>query len=401
MIKFVRFLILLQLTFLPLLPATNQYGYEQIKILFFIFSTSLIGLIWVNLLIQKKITIHWSLVKLLSFTFIIFLLLASLTGLDPVNSVVGHSPYFQGWVFYSYLFLFSLIVSSIGVNLKEFTAVFLVSSLIVSAIAIKQYIEVNIFHINLPTYAGRVVSTFGQPNFYAGFLLIILPFITSFFEKNKKLVIATILFSVIAILISQSRISILILAIYLLILWILNLGRQRKILLVIGAILVTVISLTLFKVDQNLYIPEVINPTSQQWLINNSPEKRIVIWPVLIEQATKNLYFGYGLENINPAFEGYIKFHEQRSPAYYGIKNLIVDRSHNYLLDLLIFSGVIGLITWILLVARVIFLSRKNYLLISSLLVYLTWIQFQNQSVVHLVYFWILVGLIDQGVVDS
>ena len=46
---------------------------------------------------------------------------------------------------------------------------------------------------------------------------------------------------------------------------------------------------------------------------------------------------------------------------------------------------------------RQISYDRGKNVLVFSLVLYLIWIQFQNQSVVHLIYFWLLVGMVDQS----
>lgn len=81
-----------------------------------------------------------------------------------------------------------------------------------------------------------------------------------------------------------------------------------------------------------------------------------------------------------------------------SLKELKIDRSHNYTLDLLMFSGGLGLISWLLLVILVLKCLIKNnqQVLLVGLIIYLGWIQLQIQSIVHLMYFWLLLGLADQ-----
>ena len=92
-------------------------------------------------------------------------------------------------------------------------------------------------------------------------------------------------------------------------------------------------------------------------------------------------------------FKG-VNFNVTTNPTYHSLKDLSVDRSHNYILDLLFFSGIFGLISWLVLIGLV--LKRAKGIILTSFLVYLVWIQFQNQSIVHLLYFWLFVGLIDK-----
>ena len=140
---------------------------------------------------------------------------------------------------------------------------------------------------------------------------------------------------------------------------------------------------------------EILEPSNREWLFHNAPEKRVIFWPVLLEQFSKRWIQGYGLENIDIAFDSYEKFHSARSPTYYHLKNLNIDRAHNYILDLLLFGGVLVFLPWVFLVWKMFERAKGTFLLIP-LVVYLIWIQFQIQGVSHLMYFWLIVGLIDQ-----
>lgn len=124
-----------------------------------------------------------------------------------------------------------------------------------------------------------------------------------------------------------------------------------------------------------------------QFRWSKNPEKRIYIWPVVGELITEKPLLGYGLENLRTVFP------TADLASFHGIKNLQVDRAHNYILDLLFFSGSLGFLLWLWMV---ILLSRraKSDLLLSALVLYLVWALFQNQSVVELIYFWMLVGVI-------
>lgn len=90
-------ILLVSLFILPLLGVTNGFGYEQIKVLFFILSITLIGFIWMGK------DFKWTLISKVAGLFILILLITSLTGVNPKSSLLGNQPYFQGWILYSYL----------------------------------------------------------------------------------------------------------------------------------------------------------------------------------------------------------------------------------------------------------------------------------------------------------
>lgn len=408
-------LVLLLFVFLiPLLGAAVNFGYEQIKTIFFIFSISLIGFIW----LLEKPRLSWSIINIISAAFILVLLATAVLGIDLKQSLLGSHPYFQGWLVYVYLGLFSIMVASSKISFKLYAFVLSLSAGLVAVSAIRQWMEINLFHLQISTYSGRVVSTFGQPNFYAGFLLLSLPFSYFLFKNPAQALqvrrlnyfgLVSGLLSTVGIFVSYSRSAIMMA----LILVILGLIDQLKIrlklsLAVVGVILLSVFIALKFSsgiVGNEISRPfQIINPD----LTRESVEKRAYIWPIAWQLINIKPLAGYGLENINQAFFSYFEVNKHSlfeenlkiSPVLIGLKDLNIDRSHNYPLDLLLFSGVFGLLGWLGLVSLLFWKLIQNYhdqnnkVLLVSLLTYLVWVQFQNQSIVHLIYFWFLVGFI-------
>ena len=394
--KIIYYILLLIVFVTPLVGFQPNLGYEGAKVFFFYLSLSVCALLWFILSFKNPLKISNSLIFKLSSLFLLSIMITSLVGIDPKASLIGKYPYYQGFILYAFLFFFYILISSLRVKLKDIAIALSASASLVSLLAIGQWVSLHLLHMNIPTYAGRVVSTFGQPNLYSGFVLFSLPFLF-ILSKDKKLrwwVLAGATVSFLAILISQSRAAILILCLILL-LYLASRLRIKKMMIIslsAAVIFITAFSLT---ISSGLFWEEVIMPGGNKWLIDNSPEKRVIIWPIIADFITKRPIQGYGLENLITTFPTYQRFHGDRSPAYYGIKNLVVDRSHNYSLDLLFFSGIFGFLVWILLIG-LLFKKVKSKVLLVSLIVYLIWIQLQIQSVVHLIYFWLLVGLIDQ-----
>ncbi|MBU1000403.1 O-antigen ligase family protein [Patescibacteria group bacterium] len=415
--RLLRFFLLGSLFFIPLLGSYYNFGYEKTKVLFFILSISLIGFIW---LLQKPQT-KWSAIKIASLMFILVLFITSALSIDFKLSLLGQEPYFQGLVLYAYLFLFSLLVSSAAITLEHVALVLTGSAIIVSLVAIQDWILLNIFSLPVLNYAGRVVSTFGQPNFYAGFLLLSLPFAYYLFKNsNRKLSyfgFFSALISIVGIFVSYSRSAILMTLMLVVLGLIAELKNKFKIgLIVLGVVLITI--LMALKLSSGIVGNEISRPikTLNPDLTKESIEKRIYIWPVAFKITMQKPLTGYGLENIDKAFAGYFKankhlFFEENlkiSPVLISLKELTIDRSHNYPLDLFLFSGAFSFLSWAVLVIllfkksvqKILDQKQHGYIFIVSLAIYLIWIQFQNQSIVHLMYFWFLVGLIDQGFTD-
>lgn len=400
--RIIKYTLLLTVLLIPLIGSYNGFGYEQIKILFFILSISLISFLW----LLRKPKIKLSRIGWISILFIIILFLTSFLGLDFRGSFLGNFPYFQGLVVYSYLFLFYLIVKSFEIKLKYYALVLTSSALIVSLLAIEDWILKNSGFL-VPNYAGRVVSTFGQPNFYGGFLLLTLPFSYYLYKNNRGKLSYFGLFtgfaSMSGIFVSYSRSSIL-LALLLLTLGLIDQLRIKLRLVIFALVIILISFLIAFKFSSGFVGNEFSKPlsTKNPDLTQVSVEQRAYIWPQFIKIASEKLIFGYGLENINLSFKNYFEKNKHKifeenlniEPVLISLKDLTIDRTHNYILDLLIFSGILGLAVWFILVSLLIKKCKNKYLLIG-LLTYLIWVQFQNQSIVQLIYFWFLVGVID------
>lgn len=405
----VKFLLLLTLFLTPLFGAMSGFGYEQIKVSFFIFITSLTMFLWMGK------SNSWTTISKVAGVFILILLITSFLGVDPKSSLLGEPPYFQGWVLYFFLYLLYLTVKTVKIDLKKYALVLSVSALIVSFFAVKDWVLINLLNINLPTYAGRVVSTFGQPNFYAGFLLLTLPFSYFLFRStNRKMQFLGWMSGVVSsigIMVSYSRSTIL-LALLLLVLVLIDQLKIKKLLVVVLGVLIMAVFLSI-NFSSGFVWKEILHPTTTQNpdLTRQSVENRVYIWPQAFKIASEKPLGGYGLENINNSFTEFFQkykhplFEENLniSPILISLKELNLDRTHSYILDLLLFSGIFGLLSWLILLGvlfwklRQLRSSQYKTILTVSLIIYIIWTQFQNQSVVHLMYFWLLTGLIDRG----
>lgn len=392
--------ILLLVVFLtPLLEATSFFGFEQIKVLFFIVSTSLMGLFWMG----KKV--RWTTVNKIAGFFILSLLITSLLGIDLKSSLLGKEPYFQGWILYAYFFLFYLVVQQTKIRLEEYSWALSLSAFLVSVLSIQDWILINVFHQTISTYAGRVVSTFGQPNFYAGFILLVLPFANRLGRwKYLSLIMGSL-----AILASGSRAAILLLPLVFLS-FMAQKVKNRLLIWGIATVFLVVIGASLFlsySFSTGFLWQEIFNPFQSSLRAEANPvtsvEKRFFIWPLIWAVIGQRSFTGYGLENISTGLSGYfadnkhVFFEENLYPSsvLIRLKDLRIDRTHSYALDLLMFSGMFGFLAWGILICLLIRQARSRTILVA-LLLYLVWAEFQNQSIVHLMYFWLLAGLIAQ-----
>lgn len=403
--RFFQPVLLLTVFLTPLITPNFGFGYEQIKLIFFILGISLSAICGLIFAKSEKNTKTTN-IELASIIFLAILTITSILGINFQNSLFGSHPYFQGIILYTYLFLLMLLVSISKIPLISWSILLTFSSILVSFLAIKDFLEINLFHIQIPAYAGRVVSTFGQPNFYAGFILINLPFIylaTKSARPFWKYLIIGI--SLTSILISYSRSSIIILLFLILAFFWFKLKKDfPKTTVLLSLILTSCLLILIIPSILSFYQNEVVKPATNSWLSSNSPEKRVLIWPVMAQLAQAKPLTGYGLDNIQQSYNQYfqsVDFNRNQNPVYYSLKDVVVSSSHNYLMELILYSGFLGLFSWafliFLLLKRVKSLpaGRHGKIILSSLIIYLLWIQFQNQSIAHLMQFWFLTGLIN------
>lgn len=414
LIVFLKIILLLIVIITPLLGATLSYGFEEIKVLIFTVLVSAAGSLFIYLLLTKQLEAKWSIIKSLSLGFTLVLLITSLSGVDPKISLFGQSPYYQGFIVYFYLYIFMLMVSSLPINLKWYSYTLVFSASLVSVLIYKEWYLLNIANLPILSYASRPIATFGQPNLAAGFILLCLPFLYLVkYHQSKSYKIVWILILLIfigAIIATYSRAAIFLLLLLALFYLSFKISKSKVSKFIVSAEIILLMLMFLYIsyiFSTGLLYQEIQRPQTIEWLIYNSPEKRVFIWPAIWQAISKKPLLGYGLENIPKAFPAF-QPHERRPSAFYKLKDLVIDRSHNYTLDLLVFSGIFGLLAWILFVSLLIIArlhlirvkqissDRDINVLLVSLVLYLVWIQLQIQSIVHLMYFYLIAGLIEQ-----
>jgi O-antigen ligase len=186
-----------------------------------------------------------------------------------------------------------------------------------------------------------------------------------------------------AILLSLSRSAVLILAVMVYCFLILQLRKRLAVVMVIFSTAVIVLTgIISTQISGSLIWTEFYQPTQPLWLKKNAPEKRTYIWNQVIQYSLEKPSFGYGLENLQ-------MIEQKNKPT-----GLIINRSDNYYLDLLFFSGVYGLGYWIFLMI-LLFKNFKSPILKIMLVIYLIWSFFEVQSVVQLIFVWWLIGISD------
>ncbi|HMB65273.1 MAG TPA: hypothetical protein VKO42_00205, partial [Patescibacteria group bacterium] len=127
-------------------------------------------------------------------------ILSSGLSLDPGLSLWGKYDRLQGLstlVYYPLLFLFLLLFLGKYTTIKKILAFMALASAVVAGYGIIQYVgwDPLVWSENTSFPGGRIISTLGQPNFAAHFLILVMPLtVFLFFFARRKIVKIFLLF---------------------------------------------------------------------------------------------------------------------------------------------------------------------------------------------------------------
>jgi O-antigen ligase len=368
---------------LPFIFSKSIYGFEVSKVIFFNRGTEIIFIICLILLIVKKKKLKKINRKVdwLILGFYLCLLISTLVNKNFEENFWGSN--FRRMGFFTWIHF--LILYWVGVeflrkkdNLKVIIAL-LFGTLIEAIFVIYQGFGLWILKEPILTYAGRVVGSFGQPNFVAGYLLICLPWLFYLLKKYKKkwlwIIISLIL---IAIVFTQARWSIM--------LAILFLGfyltkKHWKEIKIKKVFLIGILFLLLSFVGLKKF--------SGRSILSD----RLSIWQRSIEEIIKKPVFGYGPDDFGNAFGSVVI---NREGSFHTMK---VDRSHNVFLDITMMGGIIALLIFLAMIFQLFKICKKsknrmlNYAFLS-LVLFLAYGMINTYSIAHWMLFWLNVMII-------
>ena len=188
--KIANLLFLLFILILPFfyLPSLDIFSFELSKVLLFQTFTTLLLFLFLLQFLQarpaiqitgvEKLLKSLSQISIIITIFYIWLIISSIFGIDFKNSLIGTVWRRQGLIFWTHGLLLMFFLKTKFINPKplQLSLIISLSAFIQAIISVYQFINLYILHINSISYAGRIIGTFGQPNFLAGFMLITLPF---------------------------------------------------------------------------------------------------------------------------------------------------------------------------------------------------------------------------------
>lgn len=334
---------------------------------------------------------------LLIFVFFFSLLISSVLGKDFLKSLIGNYYRADGLTTVVHLIGFSLI-AYLFLDEKTFEKAPLFISLgsfSVSLLALFDNFRLYILKdLSVVNFYGVVGSTFGQPNFLAGYLLVTLPFGIYLYKvsKNKlrNIFVLSIALQTLTILLTRSwgaDLGLIVLAIF----WILYFGGQhRKALLFFFSFIFVLVTLV-FLVEQRRIVENLPNK-----FIAESRERIIAKG---FSGFLKRPIFGWGWANFDYAFESV------DWPMHFE-KDVYVDKAHSYLLEVIVTTGIVGVTIYVLLIFQVlrVLIKRRDNLgktYLMALLIFLYHSQTNVISISEEVVFWLVLGYATLPIVNK
>lgn len=251
-------------------------------------------------------------------------------------------------------------------------------------------------------FGKAIGGTFGNPNFLAGYLVVTLPFVFSFFGGRRVTRMIAFLMQAGAIALTQSAGGILGIIIfaagwYFLLHKGANLRRDRKKLLFFGGLSALAISLFILFFGLNTFR----KPRSQ---FDFFPESRPRIWTKAVLSFVKRPALGWGWANFDYAFSSIDWPLKVEADVY-------VDKAHSGLLEVLVSMGIVGLGIYLFLAIRSIREIRKrtgeaeNKEFFGTILLAFLLFLFHSQtnviSINEEVIFWLILGIAGSGIVKQ
>lgn len=254
------------------------------------------------------------------------------------------------FLFVNFILIFYITVKVVrdGVQLKKIFYTISIPATVSSIYAILQFFNIDPFwKVNRHPFGTRSFSTFGNPNFLASFLVMSLLGMLALFlgEKmvKKKLVwLAVIVINLWALVITQTRsawLGLFVGGILFFCLLSRQIIRQNKLWIISGIILLVCLG---GYFNKNLKVKVIPSLNSQ------AIQQRMLMWRVSWKMFTKRPIIGQGWGTFGLIYPfqqaGYLKI-----PKYAQLRTHAF-QSHNFILNILAETGIVGLgiIIWLL-----------------------------------------------------
>lgn len=346
--------------------------------------------------------------------FIIILGISTIFSQVPWFSFWGSWERRMGYLAWLHFFIFAAILFfnlKTEIQIRRIIVTILIASSLVVIYGFIQLLGLEPFEWSEEAFTThRVYSTIGQPNFYGSWLLLVIPLIfysLIIFKNFYARFFISLLFiaSLISLIFTQSRggwigFSLTIFLFFIISAW---LKKKKKIVALLLILFTLLIGLTIYL---NFHPPK-FTPTDNPFIYRLKTltnlkvfgRYRLMHWQASLDiiknRILSRILIGSGLGSQRFNLPKYY----QPEFAIYEAPNIYLDYTHNDILDMLLTSGVLGLISYLYLIGNAICFGFKKLnqgsqlpkYLIIGLFGYLVSLQFSFHVMSTLLYFWLFI----------
>jgi len=420
-VVYLAVIFIIPLYFSVIFPTYNIF--ELSKLSFFKIFVWLLLFLTLTKLIFIKSAIRW-LKKYILFPtiFIIGLGLTILPSINITQSFFGSYDRQAGYLSFLFYFLwFVLLVFNVRTvdnrifrsggedkiedKIKRIIVVATFSGFLVAIYGILQILGIDFLSWpEDPLLTKRTISSFGQPNFLASWLLLVIPLSAYLIYENKKFLLRflysfILLIQLVCLFFTASRGGLVALGLTaILFIFYLLFFVKIKSVYKLGAGFGL-----LFVLVAGLWSSNYIFPGRFSGLLDlrgGSLAARVNFYQAAADAIVKKPVFGYGLENSGEVF---IKYYEP-DWGVYGDVSATTDKAHNLVLDIILASGFVGLVLFTIFYYYFFRLAKENIgqhkmanlslALALGAAAYLFSLLFSFTIVTGEIYFWLFLALL-------
>ena len=351
------------------------------------FTTLIVGLWASRMVLEKKIIIHQTVFDWPILFFVVSQTLSTIFSIHPPTSIMGYYTRFHGGLLstLTYVLLFYALVSNFSKKeLQKLWLTIFIAALGVTLYAIPEHFghspscllitknfDVACWVQDVKT---RVFATFGQPNWLAAYAITLIPLGISFFAQNQKkwqqiLFGLTTLTLFLTLLFTQSRSGLMgfgasMIVLGLGLIWLKYKNKKNKTLLIKSLGLISALAVTLALIGSS-FTPSILKifhpnkssaiptPTTTQPVNRleiggtDSGEIRKIVWQGAINVWKRYPLLGSGVETFA------YSYYQDRPMAHNLVSewDFLYNKAHNELLNFLATTGIVGLLSYLLLLA--------------------------------------------------
>lgn len=409
----IEYLLFIVVTLVPFvfIPISEYYDFFYAPK---VYALTTIAIFLLLILFQNRKAINnliqYDSINLTLLIYFVLLIISLFFALDLELAIYGSPFREEGLSTIMIYFLLFLASRTIEIPSNKFNLGIEISAMILSVYGIMQFYGFDPFPRDFIRLEWKnAFSTFGNPNFFGTYLVLVIPIILHSFIAKKKNV-SGFIYSIIfyALLCTRTRgawvgatIAIITYLVIYRLFSIINKQDMRRILFIL---LITFIIILIFNILSNdVFIYEFISIFKDiaKTIKNDGSEKagsgRIFIWKKVIELIKDRPLTGYGIENLCEPFV--TRFKEEMISVFGYV--LYVDKAHNEYLHIAVTTGIPSLIVYLLFIIQILCSGSKKlqkneiyFPFFASVLGYLAQ-AFFNISVVSVAYiFWVFLGII-------